>query len=74
MPEETQPATPVSPTGSPLLPPQVARWALLVVAVAAALTMAPDAGIALPPALLTGAKLAVLIGTMLGIASPGVRR
>lgn len=64
----------VSPTGKPVLPPEVAKWAGPLVLVAAALTMAPDMGIVLPAALVMYAKLGVLIGTVLGIYSPGARK
>lgn len=65
---------PHSPTGTPILPPVVAKWALPIVAIAAALAMAPDMGIALPVAVISAAKLVVLVGTLLGIASPGARK
>jgi hypothetical protein len=64
----------VSPTGQAIIPPVVAKYAVPVVAVAAALMLAPDAGIVLPAVVLTISKLIVLIGTVLGIASPGARK
>lgn len=64
----------ISPTGEPIVPPAAAKYLGLLVAVAAALMMAPDAGVVLPAAVLTAAKLAVLIGTVLGIYSPGARK
>jgi len=57
-----------------MLSPQVAKWALPLVAIAAAITMAPDMGLVLPAALVTYSKLVVLVGTLLGIASPGARK
>lgn len=63
-----------SPTGEAIIPPVVAKIALPIVAVAVGLTMAPDVGIVLPAIVLTIAKLTVLIGTLLGIVSPGARK
>ena len=74
MPDETPPTPTPSPTGTPVLSPQVAKWALPLVAIAAACTMAPEMGIILPVAVVTYSKLVVLIGTLLGIASPGARK
>lgn len=72
---EQKPEAPVSPTGTPVLPPKAVPYALYAVAVAAAVTMAPDMGIVLfPVAVLSGAKFVVLLGTLFGIASPGQRR
>lgn len=78
MPEEIPVVVPppnISPTGAPVLPPKAVPYALYAVAVAAAVTMAPDMGIALfPVAVLSGAKFVVLLGTLFGIASPGQRK
>lgn len=68
------PPAAVSPTGEAIIPPVVAKYALPLVGVAAAISMAPDMGIVLPVAVLTIAKLVVLVGTCLGIASPGARK
>lgn len=64
----------VSPTGAPVLPPELVRWLTPLVAVAMALTMAPDMGASLPPAVLTGAKLVAAVGVVLGLVSTGVRK
>lgn len=64
----------VSPTGAPLIPTKAVPYALYVVAVGVAITMAPDVGIALPAALLSLGKFIVLLGTLFGITSPGQRK
>jgi hypothetical protein len=64
----------VSPTGAPVLPPKAVPYALYAVTVGVAITMCPDAGIALPAAILSVGKLIVLLGTLFGIASPGQRK
>lgn len=69
----TPPAEP-SPTGTPVLPPNVVRYVAPCIAVAAAITMGPEAGIVLPAVVLTVAKLVVLVGTVLGVVSPGWRK
>ena len=76
MPDETpKPEAPISPTGAPVLPPRAVPYALYVVATAAAISMAPDMGIALfPVVVLSIAKFVVLLGTLFGIASPGQRK
>jgi hypothetical protein len=68
------PAPAVSPTGQAIIPPIVAKYAAPVVAIAGALALAPEAGITLPAIVLTVAKLVVLLGTVLGIVSPGARK
>lgn len=74
-PAEPTPPPPISPTGAPVLPPKAVPYALYAVAIAAAVTMAPDMGIVLFPAVaLSGAKFIVLLGTLFGIASPGQRK
>lgn len=75
-PSPTDPATglPQSPTGTPLLPPTIARWATLgVVVLLAGLTAA---AVSYPEAKWLQIALSVVtaIGAVLGIASPGLRR
>lgn len=76
MPDPTPEVAPaVSPTGAPVLPTKVVPYALYVVGIAAAITMAPDMGILLFPAVaISAAKFVVLLGTLFGIASPGQRK
>jgi hypothetical protein len=65
------PAVPAaSPTGTPVLPPQVATWASVVVALAAVLPLVPG----LPPVVTTVCGVLEALGAALGIASPGVRK
>lgn len=74
MPDENKPPD-VSPTGTPVLPTKAVPYALYAVGVAAAVTMAPDMGILLFPAIaISAAKFVVLLGTLFGIASPGQRK
>lgn len=67
---------PVSPTGTPWIPPGFIPWLALVVAVAGSVLALPTmvAGLVLPPALVAICTLVVTLGTVLGIASPGARR
>jgi len=64
----------VSPTGRPVLPPRVARWATL--AVVALLAGLGSAAIYYPDAHAVQIALAVVtaLAAVLGIASPGLRR
>lgn len=64
----------ISPTGRPILPPRVARWATL--AVVALLAGLGSAAIYYPDAHAVQIALAVVtaLAAVLGIASPGLRR
>lgn len=61
---------PVSPTGTPILPPNAALWAAVAVAVAASLQFIPG----LPAPVRAVCGVIITIGTVFGIASPGIRR
>lgn len=61
---------PVSPTGTPVLPPHVALWAAVAVALATAIQFIPG----VPPVVLAIAGVVISLGTILGIASPGIRK
>lgn len=65
---------PVSPTGTPLIPPKAVPWLTLVAGLAGILAALPAFGVALPPVVvgISTAVVAILAG--LGIASPGLRK
>lgn len=68
---ETNALNPVpSSTGTPVLAPRIAAWAAGVVAIAAVLSQISG----LPAVVYTIAHLIVGIGTVIGIASPGIRQ
>ena len=68
---ETNALNPVpSSTGTPILAPRIAAWAAGVVAIAAVLSQISG----LPAVVYTIAHLIVGIGTVIGIASPGIRQ
>lgn len=60
----------VSPTGTPLLPPGIAPWATVIVALAALAPLIPG----IPAIVITICSIVVAIGAAVGIASPGLRR
>lgn len=66
---ETNALNPSS-TGTPILAPRIAAWAAGVVAIAAVLSQISG----LPAVVYTIAHLIVGIGTVIGIASPGIRQ
>lgn len=65
-----------SPNGAALLPQRVLQVAVTVVGLAAVVVALPelDLGIAVPLLALKVAKLVILVGTVLGISSQGVRK
>lgn len=75
-PSPTGPMTglPASPTGTPLLPPAVARWATLVVVLALAVLGSLVAFFPESRGLQIGLAVTTAIAAVLGIASPGLRR
>lgn len=71
--EGDSPPQPVSPTGKPMLTPQAALVATILVAVAGGVLALPTLGVAVPPLALGIANLVIIVGVALGIASPGIR-
>lgn len=65
---------PISPTGSPLIPPKAVPWLALLVGAAGVVAALPTMGMSLPPTVVAIATAVVALGAVLGIASPGARK
>lgn len=75
--ENTTPAvSDVSPTGKPVLPPHLVPYGVVLISVLGGIAALPTMGISLLPVAVTqGALVATLIlGPLLGMASPGLRK
>lgn len=69
------PEVPHSPTGTPIIPPVVAKWAAPICLVAGMLVMeGPELGLVLPAAALPWIKFVWVLGSVFGIVSPGARK